>query len=242
MHVWIIMPTLNEAGGIEATLGALREQRHACPQVTLSIIIVDGGSRDDTVARSRELADHVISAPRGRARQMNRGAAWVREMTFVQPAGDNEVLLFLHADTRLPPGAPEMICSAIRHGALWGRFDVQLSGNKWLLRVVEFMMNLRSRLSGIATGDQAMFVRRDTFEQLGGFAELALMEDIEFSRRAKRLRAPACLKARVQTSSRRWEQGGVWRTIWQMMRLRWAYFLGADPAKLARRYHSEEAR
>jgi rSAM/selenodomain-associated transferase 2 len=145
-------------------------------------------------------------------------------------------LIFLHADTRLPPDAPALIHEALAAGARWGRFDVRLSGARLLLRVVECMMNWRSRLSGIATGDQAIFVRRDLFRQLGGFADIALMEDVEFSRRAKRLAPPACLRACVETSSRRWEQRGVLRTVLLMMRLRLAYFLGADPRELARRY------
>jgi rSAM/selenodomain-associated transferase 2 len=242
MRLWIIVPTLNEARGIDAALRALQALRSD----DAGIVVADGGSDDDTVPRARALADHVLAAPRGRARQMNAGAAWVRGHAGASPGDD--ILVFLHADTRLPPAAPALIRAAIgggarigggkrtKGGALWGRFDVRLSGAHWLLRVVEFMMNARSRLSGIATGDQTIFVRRDLFEQLGGFADIALMEDVEFSRRAKRVAAPACLSARVETSSRRWEQGGVLRTILLMMRLRLAYFFGADPRELARRY------
>jgi rSAM/selenodomain-associated transferase 2 len=228
MRLWIIVPTLNEAHGIAAALRALQPLRGE----SVGIVVADGGSDDDTVQRARGLADHVLTSARGRARQMNAGAAWVRE----QAAGEDDILVFLHADTRLPPAACALIRAAIANGARWGRFDVRLSGAHWLLRVVEFMMNARSRLTGIATGDQTMFVRRDVFEQLGGFADIALMEDVEFSRRAKRAGAPACLRARVETSSRRWEQAGVLRTMWLMMRLRLAYFFGADPRELARRY------
>ncbi len=229
MRLWIVVPTLNEAHGIEATLGALQPLRAE----EVSIVVADGGSEDDTAQRARALADHVIAAPRGRARQMNAGAAWARSQSL---ARGSDVLVFLHADTRLPAAAAALIRDAVARGARWGRFDVRLSGNHPLLRITEFMMNLRSRWTAIATGDQTIFVRCDTFEQLGGFADIALMEDIDFSRRAKRLGRPACLRARVETSARRWERGGVLRTMLLMMRLRLSYFLGADPGDLARRY------
>lgn len=245
MRLWVIVPALNEARGIEATLRALQSLRVEHPDTR--VIVVDGRSSDDTVRRARALADDVITTSPGRARQMNAGAACVARMSGGAATASSDVLLFLHADTRLPQGAAAAMRSATAaacakggrggdRSRLWGRFDVRLSGAHPLLRLVEFMMNLRSRWSGIATGDQAIFVRRDTFERLGGFADIALMEDVEFSRRAKRLSRPACLSATVETSSRRWEQGGVLRTIWLMLRLRLAYFCGADPGKLAQRY------
>ena len=160
---------------------------------------------------------------------MNAGAAQARA----------DVLLFLHADTRLPPLADVLVLQAVQRsdkGACWGRFDVRIEGRPRMLRVVAALMNLRSRASGIATGDQAIFITREAFERVGGFPEQALMEDIEISRRLKRLGRPACLRARVCTSGRRWEQRGVWRTIVLMWRLRWRYWRGESPARLAEAY------
>jgi rSAM/selenodomain-associated transferase 2 len=169
----------------------------------------------------------VVAAPRGRARQQNAGAA----------AATGDVLLFLHADTRLPPDADARIAAALAApGACWGRFDVRLTGRAPLLRLVERLISLRSRLTGIATGDQAIFVRRDTFQAIGGFPDQPLMEDVALSRALRRIARPACLREAVLTSSRRWETRGIWRTIVLMWRLRLAYALGADPAELARRY------
>jgi rSAM/selenodomain-associated transferase 2 len=168
----------------------------------------------------------VVDAPRGRALQMNAGAARARA----------DALLFLHADTRLPPMGDELVLQALAGGACWGRFDVRIEGRPWMLRVVAALMNLRSRASGIATGDQAIFVTREAFERVGGFPVQPLMEDIEISRRLKRLGRPACLGARVCTSGRRWEQRGVWRTILLMWRLRWRYWRGESAAQLAQAY------
>jgi rSAM/selenodomain-associated transferase 2 len=218
----IIVPVLDEAPCIVATLQALQPLRAAGAQ----IIVADGGSRDDSRALAQPLCDVLVASARGRALQMNAGAAHAR----------GEVLLFLHADSALPDGAPLLIDNALDSGAQWGRFDVAIEGRSPLLRVVAFMMNLRSRLSGIATGDQAIFCTRALFDHLGGFAPIALMEDIDFSRRALSLSAPACLRARVRTSGRRWEKHGVLRTIGLMWTLRLRYFFGADPQVLARRY------
>ena len=218
----IIVPVLNEAEGIAATLDALASLRAAGHQ----LIVVDGGSHDETVVLSRERADQVLDGPRGRARQMNAGAA----------SAKGRVLLFLHADTRLPAAADEYIAKALARGAVWGRFDVHIEGRSRWLPLVASMMNLRSRLSGIATGDQAMFVRRDVFRQLGGFADQPLMEDIELSRRLRALRRPACLRARVVTSGRRWDSRGAWPTIVLMWRLRWRYWRGVAPDELAKAY------
>jgi rSAM/selenodomain-associated transferase 2 len=216
----IVVPVLNEAGGIEATLAALAPLRERGAEV----IVVDGGSRDDTVAIARPLADRIVDGPRGRARQMNAGAAAARAPH----------LLFLHADTRLPERADALVAAAL--AALpqaWGRFDVVIEGRSRMLPVVAAMMNLRSRWSGIATGDQAMFMTRAAFEAVGGFPDQPLMEDIELSIRLKRLGAPACLHERVVTSGRRWEQRGVWRTILLMWRLRLLYALGVSADRLA---------
>jgi len=218
----IIIPVLNEAQCIACSLQALAPLRARGVQV----IVVDGGSQDDTVVQASPLADLVINGPKGRARQMNAGAA--------QATAD--VLLFLHADTWLPDGADGQVISAIRAGATWGRFDVTIEGQSPMLRVVAAFMNLRSRYGGIATGDQAIFVRTESFARIGGFPDQPLMEDIELSKRLKRLAAPACLRTRVTTSGRRWETRGVWRTIVLMWGLRWRYWRGASPEQLARAY------
>lgn len=219
----IVVPALDEAAGIAATLDALAPLRARGAEV----LVVDGGSTDATVALAVPRCDRVIAGPRGRARQMNAGAAVARA----------PVLLFLHADTRLPEGADDALLAALAGGPHWGRFDVRIEGRPPLLRVVAALMNLRSRLTGIVTGDQALFVRRDRFEALGGFPDQPLMEDIELSRRLRRAAGrPACLRLRVTTSGRRWEQRGVWRTIVLMWWLRWRYWRGAAPEALARAY------
>jgi rSAM/selenodomain-associated transferase 2 len=218
----IVMPTLNEApaiAGVLASLQPLRRHGH-------ELVVVDGGSTDGTAALARPLADAVLSAARGRAAQMNAGAAAAR----------GQVLLFLHADTRLPPRADALVLQALAEGHAWGRFDVRIDGRPRLLRVVAALMNLRSRLTGIATGDQAMFVTRDAFQRVGGFPVQPLMEDIELSRRLRRIGRPACLRERVCTSGRRWEQRGVWRTVFLMWRLRWRYWRGESAARLAEDY------
>ncbi len=186
------------------------------------MIVVDGGSEDGTRDIAAPLADRTLLAPRGRAAQMNAGAA----------AATGGALLFLHADTRLPPDADCLVLDALRN-APWGRFDVRIESARAALRVVAGAMNLRSRLTGIATGDQAIFVRRDAF---AGFPQIALMEDVAFSRAMKRRSRPACLRDKAVTSGRRWEKHGVLRTVLLMWRLRLAYFLGASPDELARRY------
>lgn len=218
----VIIPVLNEAAAIGAQLGALQTLREQGAE----LILVDGGSSDDTTEKARPLVDQVIGAACGRAAQMNAGAQRSRAQT----------LLFLHADTGLPATAFENIRSAIDAGAVWGRFDVRIDSLHPLLRIVEQAMNWRSRLTGIATGDQAIFVCRDRFEQIGGYPDLPLMEDIALTTKLKRMAAPDCLRECVVTSGRRWEKRGVVRTIVLMWRLRAAFFFGADPAKLAVRY------
>lgn len=185
--------------------------------------MVDGGSSDGTPELARGLCDHVLSAPRGRALQMNAGAA----------AATGDALVFLHADTRLPQGADELIFQSLRLSP-WGRFDVEIDARHPLLRIVACTMNLRSRLTGIATGDQAIFVRREVFP---GFPDIELMEDVAFCKAMKRFGPPACRRERVVTSGRRWESRGVLRTIVLMWRLRLMYFLGARPERLARIYY-----
>ena len=219
----IIVPVLNEETTIVAALEALAPLR-ACGN---EIIVVDGGSGDDTAALAKPLADFVIASARGRAVQMNAGAGVAR----------GDVLLFLHADTRLPQDAERLILDGLaRSKRAWGRFDVAIEGAHPLLPVIAATMNLRSRLTGISTGDQAMFVTREAFDSVGGFPGIVLMEDITFARNLKRVSRPLCLSARVTTSGRRWEQHGVLRTMLLMWRLRLAYFFGAKPDVLAKRY------
>ena len=218
----IIVPALNEAACIRELLRqlqALRAQGH-------EVIVVDGGSCDETVALAQPLVDQLLPAPAGRALQMNIGA---------QAAG-GRVLWFVHADTRVPETAAQVIIDSVAHAARWGRFDVRLSGDRLLFRLVERMMNWRSRFTGIATGDQGIFVTRELFERVGGFAALPLMEDIDLSRRLKREQRPLCLRDTLTSSSRRWEQKGIVRTIALMWVLRLAYFLGVPPARLAMHY------
>jgi len=217
----IVIPALDEEARLPETLASLaplRAQGH-------EVIVVDGGSRDRSADLARPLADRVIVAPRGRARQMNAGAT----------LASGDALVFLHADTRLPPEAEGAIAAALARTP-WGRFDLALDSSRPLLRVVAALVNLRSRATGIATGDQAIFVRREVFVRLGGYPDLPLMEDIALSRRLRRVAWPACLRARVVSSARRWERQGAWRTILLMWRLRAAFALGVPAERLARRY------
>jgi rSAM/selenodomain-associated transferase 2 len=219
----IIVPVLNEEAGIVATLQALSPLRARGAEV----VVVDGGSRDRTAALARPLCDRLMSAPRGRASQMNAGAAAAR----------GDVLLFLHADTCLPADTGRLVLEGLaRAGRAWGRFDVRIDGRHPLFPLIAATMNLRSRLTGIATGDQAIFADRTAFAAVGGYPDIALMEDIVLSRRLKRLGRPLCLSARALTSGRRWETHGVVRTILTMWRLRLAFYLGAEPATLASSY------
>jgi rSAM/selenodomain-associated transferase 2 len=222
LRLSIVLPALNEAAGIAATLQALAPLRAAGHE----IIVVDGGSTDGTAALAAPLASRVVESERGRARQMNAGAA----------VATREVLLFLHADTQLPPGADAAIAAALRGGARWGRFDVHIEGRSRWLPVVARLMNLRSRLTGIATGDQALFIETTLFRELGGYAPLPLMEDIELCGRLRAIARPACLRERVTTSGRRWDTRGAWRTIWLMWTLRWRYWRGTPAEELARAY------
>ncbi len=219
----IVIPTLNEAVRIVAQMQALRGLRAR----GVEVIVADGGSTDRTERLARAGADAVLVSPRGRARQMNHGAS----------EAHGEVLLFLHADTTLPADALEAIDSALADAqALWGRFDVHIEGDSPLLKWVAWTMNQRSRLTGIATGDQAMFVRREAFQRIGGFPQQPLMEDIELSKRLRKLARPVALRQRVTTSGRRWERNGVWRTIVLMWWLRGLYWIGMPADRLARMY------
>ena len=225
-RISVIVPVLNGAARIGAALDALVPMRQRGHEV----IVVDGGSRDGTVDLACARADKVLMSPRGRAVQMNAGAH----------AATGDVLLFLHADTRLPAGADEAIAQGLAsNGRVWGRFDVRIDGRSAWLPVVARLMNLRSRATGIATGDQAMFVRRAAFERSGGFPPLEIMEDIALSARLKRMSRPICLRDTVITSGRRWAERGALRTIGLMWWLRLRFFFGDAPSRLARTYDGE---
>jgi rSAM/selenodomain-associated transferase 2 len=225
MKLAIVVPVFNEVLALPVLIERLTLLNETSAQ-NFELVFVDGGSTDATAALIEKAGCRVITSPKGRAWQMNAGA--------MQTTG--EVLLFLHADTQLPQNALPAIESALAAGKCWGRFDVRISGKAWMLHVVARMMNWRSRLSGIATGDQAMFMTRAAFQAVGGFPEQALMEDIEISKRLCQLSHPACITSPVITSGRRWETRGVWKTIFLMWRLRWAYWWGQSPQQLAKLY------
>ncbi|MDI9245145.1 TIGR04283 family arsenosugar biosynthesis glycosyltransferase [Marinobacter sp. CHS3-4] len=224
----IIMPVWREAQTIESTLSGLQSLRQAGHE----LLVVDGGSDDDTVQLARPLCDRVIGSAPGRAVQMNAGAA----------VATGNVLVFLHADTLLPENALNHLADFQRSDAAWGRFDVRLSGRRPLFRVISWFINRRSWLSGIATGDQAMFVRRSVFERLGGFAAIPLMEDVELSARLKRESRPFCISDPVTTDSRRWQKNGAWRTVFLMWRIRWRFWRGDSPESLAKLYRADVRR
>lgn len=217
----IVIPALDEAAQIAAAVASARDAGVA------EIVVVDGGSADETVAVSRAAGATVLAAPRGRARQMNAGAAATRA----------PVLLFLHADTRLPPGFAAAVQRALADPrVVGGRFDLRLEPGSALLALTAALINLRSRLSRLATGDQAIFVRRTVFDAIGGFPDQPLMEDLALCRALNRCGPVACLRERVTTSSRRWVRDGPLRTILLMWRLRYLYWRGVSPAELKRRY------
>ncbi|MCR4302600.1 MAG: TIGR04283 family arsenosugar biosynthesis glycosyltransferase [Gallionella sp.] len=223
MKLSIIIPMLDEAPQLpELFAHLLPLQRAGC-----EIIFADGGSTDGSPDLAEVTGFTAVNAPRGRARQMNAGAA--------RATGD--VLLFLHADTRLPEGAIRHVADALAHGdQCWGRFDVCITGRPFMLCVIGPLINWRSRLTGIATGDQAIFVRRNLFERLNGYPDQPLMEDVELCKRLLSFSHPACIAHCVMTSGRRWETHGVWRTIFLMWRLRWAYWRGVGATELAKAY------
>jgi rSAM/selenodomain-associated transferase 2 len=221
MRISIVIPVLNEEKSIAETVAALM------PLKPHELIIVDGGSSDRTYEICNRLDVTVLSSPRGRGLQMNHGAR--------QATGD--VLLFLHADTRLPGSSIDDIRGALRNPqCVGGRFDVQLDGVHWMLGVIGAMISMRSRMSRVATGDQGIFVRRGIFAELGGYPDIPLMEDVAFSRALKRRGAVACLRSRVITSARRWEKQGIWRTILRMWLLKLLYLVGVSPVRLKRYY------
>jgi rSAM/selenodomain-associated transferase 2 len=218
MKFSVIIPTLNEEKTIQFCLLALQPLRNDC-----EIIIVDGDSIDNTKILALPLVDKVMTSAKGRAKQMNNGASYA--------TGD--ILIFLHADTCLPENVLSLIQQKISSTRQWGRFDIQLSGNSFMLKVIAQMMSWRSRLTGIATGDQVIFVMREAFEKAGQYPEINLMEDIALCKALKKISPPICLKDKVISSGRRWEHNGIYRTILLMWSLRLRYFFGTDPQTLA---------
>lgn len=225
--VSIVVPVLNEIETLPELLRHLSRLGKS-NAIHYDIVLVDGGSHDGTVQAATQAGFRVVSSPKGRARQMNAGASATR----------GDILLFLHADTRLPQNALEQVHSALGQAdqASWGRFNVRITGDAFMLKIVARMMNLRSRITGIATGDQAMFIHRSLFDEVGGFPDLPLMEDIELSSSLRRIQHPVCLRSKVITSGRRWIDNGVWKTIVLMWQLRWAYWRGVPAEQLAERY------
>jgi rSAM/selenodomain-associated transferase 2 len=223
MKLSIIVPVLNESVALPAVLTQLLQLRRG----GVEVIVADGGSEDGTATIAECAGFRVVHSEPGRARQMNAGAR----------AAVGDVLLFLHVDTQLPEGAGCLIRAALADGRhVWGRFDVEFDVRTWTMDATALGMNLRSRLTGVATGDQAIFMTRPAFDAVGGFPDQPLMEDVEITSRLRKRTRPACILRPVVTSARRWQTRGAWRTIFLMWRLRLAYWLGASPADLARQY------
>jgi rSAM/selenodomain-associated transferase 2 len=220
----IVIPILNEAAALPRLLEHMRSVGN---QQGIEVLLVDGGSHDGSAAFARRSGFKVLECEPGRARQMNAGAAQAQ----------GQLLVFLHADTRLPNvSIPDLLKRLEEYRRSWGRFDVTIEGRSLWLPVVAFMMNLRSRVTGITTGDQCLFITREMFDKVGGFPDQPLMEDVEISARLKKLSPPLCLRHKVVTSGRRWDERGAWRTIGLMWRLRWAYWRGESPSRLLARY------
>jgi len=224
----IIIPVLNEESALPAYLPVLQDYRRAGHEV----IVVDGGSCDNSVSIAAALADLVVESSPGRGVQMNAGAA----------RATGEILLFLHIDTLLPDHADRLLMEHLSNSdRVWGRFDLSLSGSNCVFRLIERMINLRSRYTGMATGDQAIFVLSSVFEQVGAYPEIPLMEDLALSRKLRNFSSPVCLRQRVVSSSRRWEQHGIVRTILLMWILRLQFFLGVSPDALYRKYYKDNS-
>ena len=221
-RISVVIPVLNDAAAL----------RQAAPFLTLlrarghESIVVDGGSSDGSVAVARSLADHVLESAAGRARQMNAGAAVAR----------HSMLWFVHADTRVEVEALNAL-ESMAGDVRWGRFDVDLDAPEWAFRIIGGLMNWRSRVSGVATGDQAIFVPSDLFASVNGYLAIDLMEDIALSRALKTQSAPVCLRVRVSASARYWKKNGIVRSVLTMWGLRLAYRLGAHPARLHALYY-----
>lgn len=224
MSISIIVPVLNEAADIQNTLCNLR---HAC-NADDQIIVVDGGSSDDTCTLAEALCNQVVVSEKGRARQLNAGAA----------VAVHSILWFVHADTAVPANSASIVARALKNTPSWGRFNVKFTSPKAAFSVIAFFINWRSRLTGVATGDQAIFISRELFDSVNGFPDLPLMEDVDISKALKRHQPPVCLKERVTTSSRRWEKNGVLRTVLLMWKLRLLHFLGVPASRLAEQYRN----
>ncbi|MEH6503631.1 MAG: TIGR04283 family arsenosugar biosynthesis glycosyltransferase [Cycloclasticus sp.] len=222
----VIIPCLNEAVTLPETLASLQ----ALKQQGVELIVVDGGSSDNTVALATPLVDKMLIAPAGRSNQLNKGAE----------VAQGVLLVFLHADTRLPADAHVLLLGAANSETCWGRFDVRLDGQQWAFRLIEKLMNWRSCLTGIVTGDQAIFVSKALFEEVGGYPPIALMEDVAISKLLKKRSRPVCFHSAVITSSRRWQQNGILRTILLMWQLRLAYFFNVEPDVLAKKYRANQ--
>ncbi|MGB2246548.1 MAG: TIGR04283 family arsenosugar biosynthesis glycosyltransferase [Alcanivorax sediminis] len=220
--VSVIVPVLNEAHQLADVLASLRRALKDEDE----LIVVDGGSTDGSADIATRFASQVLHSPPGRAVQMNAGAE----------AANGNWLWFVHADSELLPSHRKAL-ESLSANARWGRFDVRLSGQQFMFTIIAGLMNIRSRLTGIATGDQGIFVRHDVFQALGGFPSQPLMEDIALSTALRKQARPCCLRPRLVTSSRRWQQRGVWSTVWLMWRLRWRYWRGEDPSRLHQDYY-----
>jgi len=227
VSISIVIPTLNESAGLPILLNRLALLTERWPRDKFEIVLVDGGSTDGTRSLALSRVDLLIRSQSGRARQQNAGAAVAR----------HDLLFFLHADSTLPQDFLEQLDVACAKGGLWGRFDVGFDSQLRRYRILAWLMNWRSRLTGICTGDQGLFIRRDLFVQVGGFADIPLMEDIEICRRLRRYGAPFCIPSVLITSSRRWQTNGFVRTVLLMWSLRWRYFFGATPEQLVERYY-----
>lgn len=233
----IVIPVLDEAGAVlpkgESGFEHFLKELQFIRQQGWKVILVDGGSVDETISLAEPWVDNILRSAPGRSKQMNLGWRSVADSTV-----SVDVVVFLHADTYLPKDFSRLMQSFFSSHFRWGRFDVRLSGRHIAFRVIEWFMNGRSRLTQVATGDQTLFFKRDFLEQLEGFAEIELMEDVEICKRARLLAEPLCLRQRVITSSRRWEKHGIVRTVWLMWCLRWAYYKGESPLSIRDRYYS----
>jgi len=226
--VAIIIPCLNEENSIHATLLALQSLRHRGHEVILG----DAGSTDNTSDIASTLCDKIIPCGKGRALQMNTAAEFA--------SGD--ILCFLHADTIAPENLDSLIIDALANNKnVWGRFNIKLSGKHWSFRLIESLINIRSCITGIASGDQGIFISRRVFNKLHGFKLIPLMEDIELSQRLKNKSRPVCVsKSQLITSSRRWEKHGIARTVILMWSLRLKYFLGTPTTQLEKLYRQHD--
>lgn len=218
----IVIPVLNEAEQLRILLPQLQHLK-----AEWLLVVVDGGSRDETATIANKHAHYCLSSTKGRAPQQNAGARHLRPLLDA-----SALLVFLHADTRLPEHFSQAMHSFQESSSGWGRFDLRLSGSQPCFRVIERLINWRSRLTGIATGDQALFFKLDFFFHLQGFPQQPLMEDIEICLRAKKQSRPFYSSAKVTTSSRKWEREGILRTIVLMWCCRAAYFFGVSAERI----------